>query len=74
MRNIYTKAFKTDAVLKVIKQDLSVKNVAKEIDVPVSTLYKWLAKYRSTKQLSQTSANTDKQSNYIKNLQLENNP
>lgn len=72
MRNFYTNTFKTDAVLKVIKQDLSVEKVAKEVDVPVSTLYKWLAKYRSTKQPPQTTANKDKQSNYIKNLQLEN--
>ncbi len=72
LKSSYTTTFKKGAIYKVIKKGLSVKVVADELGIPVSTLYRWVSKYKSSKGSSQPTTTAKKQDTYIKQLQIEN--
>ena len=44
-RRSYTREFKIEAVLLVTDSDLTVKQVAKDLDIPSYSLYKWIDQY-----------------------------
>ena len=73
LKSFYTTTFKKDAIYKVIKEASPVKTVANNLNIPVSTLYKWVARYKSTNGYQKAApVLTKKQETHIKQLQLEN--
>jgi len=44
-RRIYSKEFKVDAVLLALKNEKTTKQIAEELNIPTTLLYKWKTQY-----------------------------
>ncbi len=42
----FSKSFKTEAVRRVIEQEQNVAELARELDIHVNTLYKWVNEFK----------------------------
>ena len=48
-RNLYTKAFKIEAVLLIVEEGRSISEVARELGIAQSLLHRWKKKYEEGK-------------------------
>ena len=68
----YTTEFKESAVKLAVESDKPVTETARELEVNVSTLHTWIAKYHRPKASSQPQVNDEHIYDELKRLRKEN--